>query len=191
MLDGIRNNRRLSRITRAWFWEDMFDTVSDFVWSRSVWVVVGNAGTFLSALGGLVYYWSRPISFAGYAVVQLACLVWQAVALIPVVRPGRDGADFSDLHQSLTVATVCGSWIFGVCPGAFLFTFFDVDVNSPPWAAMFFSGTALMMACIAGGIAGTFLSAKASTRLRETAGPPDGPDWGDSGDVDSGGFDGD
>jgi hypothetical protein len=47
------------------------------------------------------------------------------------------------------------------------------------------------MACIAGGIAGTFLSAKASTRLRETAGPPDGPDWGDSGDVDSGGFDGD
>ncbi|MGX1471988.1 UNVERIFIED_CONTAM: hypothetical protein RKD50_000796 [Streptomyces canus] len=76
---------------------------------------------------------SRPISFAGYVVVQLACLVWQAVALIPVVRPGRDGADFSDLHQSLTVATVCGSWIFGVCPGAFLFMYFDVDVNSPPW----------------------------------------------------------
>ncbi|MDH6431685.1 hypothetical protein M2158_000162 [Streptomyces sp. SAI-144] len=54
------------------------------------------------------------------------------------------------------MATVCGSWIFGVCPGAFLFMFFDVDVNSPPWAAMFFSGTALMMACTAGGIAGTF-----------------------------------
>lgn len=59
--------------------------------SRSEWVVVGNAGTFLSALVGLVHYWSRPLSFAGCAVIQLACPACQAVALIPVARPGRVG----------------------------------------------------------------------------------------------------
>jgi hypothetical protein len=78
----------------------------------------------------LVYCWSRPFSFAGYAVVQLACLVCQAVALIPVAWPGRaatprDVGDFSDLHQNLTVATVCGSWIFGAFPGAGLLMIFD------------------------------------------------------------------
>ena len=51
-----------------------------------------------------------------------------------------------------------------------------------------------MMACIAGGITGVFLSGKVSAQLREAAGPPGGPDSGDSGDsadVDSGGFDSD
>ncbi|ULR52201.1 hypothetical protein [Streptomyces deccanensis] len=191
MLNNIKHNLRRRDFTQGWFWVEVFDAVSDFVRSRSVWVTVGNAGTFLSALAGLVYYWSRPIWFAGYAVIQLACLACQAIALIPVVWPGRDDADFSDLHQSLTVITVCGSWIFGVLPGAFLLMFFDVDTSRPPWAALFFSGMALMMACIAGGITGIFLSAK-STQLRETAGPPGGPDRedsGDSADVDSGGFD--
>ncbi|MFJ1973791.1 hypothetical protein ACIO93_34605 [Streptomyces sp. NPDC087903] len=168
--------------------------MSDFARSRAVWVVVGNAGTFLSALAALIYHWSRPVWFAGYGVVQLACLVCQAVALIPLVWPGRDDAGYADLHQGLTTATVCGSWVFGVFPGAVLLTLFDVDTNSPPWAALFFSGMALMVACIAGGITGTVLSAKASTRLHETAGPLGAPEWGDSGhsaDVDSGGFDGD
>jgi hypothetical protein len=199
MLNSIKYNLRRRDFTQGWFWVEVFDAVPDFIRSRSVWVVVGSAGTFLSALAGLVYYWSRPLSFAGYAVVQLACLVCQAVALIPVAWPGRaatprDVGDFSDLHQNLTVATVCGSWIFGVFPGEFLLMFFHVDVNSPPWAALCFSGTALMMACIAGGITGIFLSGKVSTQLREAAGPPGGPDWedsGDSADVDSGGFDGD
>lgn len=63
--------------------------LSDSVRSRSVWVVVGNAGTFLSALAGLVYCWSRPLSFAGCAVIQLACTAFQAVAVIPVAWPGR------------------------------------------------------------------------------------------------------
>ncbi|MFI6435331.1 hypothetical protein [Streptomyces sp. NPDC050759] len=199
MLDSVRNNQSLRKITQACFWEDMFDAVSDFVRSRSVWVVVGNAGTFLSALAGLVYYWSRPLSFAGCAVIQLACLVCQAVALIPVVWPGRaatprDVTGFSDLHQGLTVATVCGSWIVGVFPGAGLLFIFDVDVNSPPWAAVFFSGAALMMACIASLITATAVSDKVRTQRREAAGPPGVSDWGDSGDsadVDLGGFDGD
>ncbi|MCX4859473.1 hypothetical protein OG426_23840 [Streptomyces canus] len=94
----------------------------------------------------------------------------------------RDVAGFSDLHQNLTVATVGGSWIFGVCPGAGLLTFFEVDVNSPPWAAVWFSGMALMMACIAGGITATVVSNKVSTRLREAAGPPGVSGWGDNGD---------
>lgn len=99
-----------------------------------------------------MYYWSRPLS--GCAVIQLACLACRAVTLIPVAWPGRaatpqDVAGFSDLHQGLTVATVCGSWTFGVFPGAGLLVFFDVDVNTPPWAAVFFSGTALMAACVA------------------------------------------
>ncbi|MFD3437220.1 hypothetical protein ACFWU3_06920 [Streptomyces sp. NPDC058685] len=199
MFDGIRIHNRLRTITQAWFWEDMFDAVSDYIRSRSSWVVVGNAGTFLSALAGLVYYWSRPFSFAGYAVVQLACLVCQAVALIPVAWPGhaatlRRIADFSDLHQSVTVATVCGSWIFGVFPGASLLVFFDVDVNSPLWAAVFFSGMALMMACLAGLITATVVSDKVRTQLREASRPPsvsDSGDSGDSADVDSGGFDSD
>lgn len=194
MLDSIRNNLRRRDITQAWFWEEVFDAVSDFIRSRAVWVAVGSAGTFLSALTALVYYWSRPIWFAGYAIAQLACLVWQAVALIPLVWPGRDDADFSDLHEGLTVTTGVGSWLFGVFPGVMLFALFDVDTSRPQWATLFFSGMALMMACIAGGITGTLLSAKASTRLRETSGPPDGPDQGDSGhsaDVDSGGFDSD
>ncbi|WP_371667060.1 hypothetical protein OG985_05270 [Streptomyces sp. NBC_00289] len=66
----------------------------------------------------------------------------------------------------------------------------DVDTDSPPRAARFFSGMALMMACVAGGITGTALSAEASKRLHETAGPLGGPDWGDSADMDLGGFDG-
>jgi hypothetical protein len=199
MFDDTRNNLGLRRITRAWFWEDMLDAVSNFVRSRSAWVTVGSAGTFLTALAGSVYYWSRPLSFAGYAVIQLVCLVCQAVALIPVAWPGRaatprDVADLSDFHQGLTVATVCGSWIFGVYPCAGLFIIFDVDVNSPPWFAVGISGSALMLACIAGGITATIVSEKVGTQLREAAEPPavsDRADSGDSADVDSGGFDGD
>ncbi|MET7364356.1 hypothetical protein ABZS61_00755 [Streptomyces sp. NPDC005566] len=201
MFDGVRNNRRLKRIARKWSWfrEDVFDAVSDFTWSRSMWVIVGNAATFLSALAALVHNWSRPLSFADYAVVQLACLACQAVALIPVVRPGRaatprDVDDVSEGQQSLAMTTACGSWLFGVFPGAGLLVFFGVDVDSPPWAAVFYSGTAVMLACIAGAITAVAVSDKVGTRLREAAGPSAGSDWGDGGDgadTDSGGFDGD
>ncbi|WP_329226524.1 hypothetical protein OG488_05755 [Streptomyces sp. NBC_01460] len=196
MFDGLRNNRALRRITDAWFWEDVYDAVSDLVRSRSVWVFVGNAGTFACALAALLYFWSRPLSFAGCAVVQLVCLLCQAVALIPVVWPApaatpRDVAGLSDLHQGMTVATVCGSWIFGVLPGAGLLTFLDVDPDGPRWAAVFLSGTALMMACVAGLITATAVSGTVVARRRAAAGPPDVSDWGDSADADSGGSDGD
>ena len=141
MLNSIKYNLRLKDCTQGWFWVEVFDAVSDFIRSRSVWVVAGNAGTFRSALAGLVYYWSRPLSFAGYAVVQLACLVCQAVALIPVAWPGRaatprDAGHFSDLHQNVTTATVGVPWTFGLPPGVFLLMFFDVDTSSPPWTAL-------------------------------------------------------
>jgi hypothetical protein len=59
---------------------------------------------------------------------------------------------------------------------------------------VFFSGTALMMACVASLITVTVVSDKVRTQLREAAGPPGVSDWGDSGDsadVDTGDFDGD
>ncbi|MBC9715007.1 hypothetical protein H9Y04_20875 [Streptomyces sp. TRM66268-LWL] len=199
MFDGIRRNPWLKEITQRWFWEYAFEVVSGVLWSRSTWVLLGNAGTFLSALAGAVYLWSRPFSWAAYGVVQLACLFSQAVAMIPVVWPGRtatarDVGEFADSHQGLTVATVCGSWIFGVCPGLFLLTFFGVDVDSPPWSAVFLSGTALMLACIAGLITATAIADKVKETRREAPGPEgvSGPgDSGDSAAVDSGGFDGD
>lgn len=206
MLDSIWNNRRVIRI--RCFWEGVFYALSELVQSRSVWVAVGTASTLLCALAGVVYYWSRSFSFAGYVVVQLACLVCQVVALIPVAWPGRAAtprivAGFSDLHYRLTILTVSGAWALGVVPGACLLMLFGVDVESPPMAAVVVSGMALMMACIAGGITGVFVSGKVTTRLGEAAGPPVVRDWGDSGDsadvdwgsfdadVDSGGFDGD
>ncbi|MYW62540.1 hypothetical protein GTY65_00360 [Streptomyces sp. SID8379] len=202
MFDSFRSNHRRRRFTQAWFWEDFLDAVSDFVRSRSVWVVVGNAGSWVSAVTGVVYCWSRPPSLAQYAVIQLACLVFQSVALLPVARPGRsatprDVDGYADLHEGLTLLNVCGSWIFGVFPVLGLFIALDVDTDSPHWSALFFSGTALMLACVAGLITGVFLSDKARTRRREAAGPPGESDWadsessGDAVDVDSGGFDSD
>jgi hypothetical protein len=44
-----RNNLTRRDVTRGWFWVEVFDAAHDFVLSRSVWVVVGNAGTFLEA----------------------------------------------------------------------------------------------------------------------------------------------
>ncbi|MFI5963457.1 hypothetical protein ACIA8J_14905 [Streptomyces asoensis] len=202
MFDGIRSGRGLRKITQAWFWEDVRDGVSEFVRSRAVWVVVGNVGTFLSALAGLVHYWSRPASFADAAVLQLVCAAWQAVALFPVVLPGRaaterDVVGLGDLHQGMTVLTVCGSWIFGVFPGLGLLVFLDADVDGPLWAALFVSGTTLMLACVAGLMTATAVSDTVRARHRGTAAPPGGSGWygGDDGtdtaDVDAGGSDGD
>ncbi|MDQ0937615.1 hypothetical protein [Streptomyces turgidiscabies] len=171
-----RNDYRPRDLTQAWFWEEAFTAVCSFIGSRAVWVALGNAATLLSALAALVYYWSRPVSFAGYVVVQLACLVCQAVALIPVIWPGREVTGYSDLHQTLTVTTVAGSFCLVVCPGAILLTFLHVDAGSPPWDALISSGSAFMLAGVVGGMAGTFLSDRENS--------------GDSADVDSGGFDG-
>ncbi|WP_420037567.1 hypothetical protein ACN2WE_39765 [Streptomyces sp. cg28] len=199
MFDSIRSSHRRRRFSRDWEWEDVVDAVVDFVRSRSVWVVVGNMGSWVCAVMGLVYCWSRPPSFAQYAMIQLACLAFQAVALIPVGWPGksatrRDVDDVSDLHEGMTLMNVCGSWIFGVFPVVGLFIIFDVDTESPRWSAVLFSGTALMLACVAGLITGVFVCDKVRTLRSAGAGPSDASDWGDSGDgvdVDSGGFDGD
>ncbi|MEU8577057.1 hypothetical protein [Streptomyces asoensis] len=203
MFDGIRSGRGPWKITRAWFWEDVFDGVTEFVRSRAVWVLVGNAGTFLSALAGLVHHWSRPFSFADGALLQLACAAWQVVALFPVVLPGRaaterDVVGLGDLYQGMTVLTVCGTWIFGVFPGLGLLVILDVDVNGPLWSALFVSGTALMLACVAGLITATAVSDTVRARHRGAAAPSGGSGWDDGGsdgadtaDVDAGGSDGD
>lgn len=200
MFGGTGISRRLAKVTESWFWDDLREAVSGLVRSRSVWAVAGNAGVFFSALAALLHYWSRPISFGDYAVVQLVCLAWQVIALIPVAWPGRsatarDVEDASGLHEGLTLTTVCGTWIFGVFPAAGLLVLFGVDVDSPPWAALLFSGTALMLACVAGLMTGTALSGMEGRQHREAGGPPDAPDPGDGrsgaeADSGGGGFDG-
>ncbi|GGX64041.1 hypothetical protein [Streptomyces fructofermentans] len=199
MFDGIRGNRGLRRATQAWFWHSKFHAVSVFTRSRAVWVVVGNAGTLLTALAGTAHYWSRPVSFAGFAVLQLVCLAFQAIALVPVAWPGgtatpRDVRGFSELHQSLTVATVCGSWIFGVLPGLALLTLYDVEAGSPQSAALLVPGTALMLACVAGLITATGVAVKVMAQHRDAPAPPgvsEGVGSGEVAEVDSGGFDSD
>ncbi len=68
---------------------------------------------------------------------------------MPVAWPGRaatprDVTEFSKGHHGMTIITACGSWIFGVLPGAALLANFDVDTERPVWAAAFCPGTALM-----------------------------------------------
>ncbi|MBB2946434.1 hypothetical protein FB565_006202 [Actinoplanes lutulentus] len=191
MFEGIRNHRFLRRITDSWFWED----VRDFLWSRSMVVFLGNAGTLIIAVVAVVHFWSRPYSFAGYLVVQLACLLCQAIAFIPVVWPGP-GSSYAEVHQSVALLVVCGTWIFAVPPALILFAVFDVDSSSPPWAAMFVAGVALTLACAASLMASVPFEMKARDLRRRMAGPPeetDGADFAESESegADSGGSDGD
>ncbi|WP_299535435.1 hypothetical protein [uncultured Streptomyces sp.] len=199
MSGGGRNGRRPRKIAQGWFWAEVFEAATEFVRSRGVWVVVGNAGTFFTALAALVHYWSRPLPFGAYAVVQLGCLAWQAIALLPVVLPGRaatlrDAQEFADLHEGMTVLTLCGSGIFGMFPGVMLLIAFGVDSERPPWGALLFSGTALMLACVAGLCLATGVSHRVQARYR-AAGPPGVSHWQDGGDgfadADAGGSDGD
>ncbi|TXS44004.1 hypothetical protein [Streptomyces sp. t39] len=187
---GIGHTRRF---TEAWYWRHLLSVAAHRLRSRTVWPVLGNAGTVLVALTALLHHWSRPLPPGAWAVVQLACLVCQAVALIPVVRPGaaatpRDVTAVLDRHQTVTVATVCGTWVLGVPPGLALLRFFDVEAGSRRWAAVFLSGTALTLACIAGLITATAVSATVRRRCRASG----APGWEDPGDgADAGGSDGD
>ncbi|MFF2775951.1 hypothetical protein ACFVU3_13675 [Streptomyces sp. NPDC058052] len=175
----------------------MFETLVDVVVSRWVWVLVGNAGTVVCAVTGIVLHWSTPLSLADYGAVQLACLACQALALYPVVVPGRtatpqDVTRYAGIHESLTLTTVCGTLLLAVFPGLMLLIFLGGDVDEPPWGAVLFSATSLILACIAGLFAGALVSDKVRARRRAAGahGGDDGDD-GTEGDADTGGIDAD
>jgi hypothetical protein len=170
MIDRVRVRLRLTADAWGWFWDDLVDGLVAAVRSRRTLVLVGDAALLLCAVAGLVHYWSRDVTFGGVVALQVACLVCQAVALVPVAWPGRaatprDVTEISDLHQSATVATVCGTWVFGMFPGAVVIGNVMDDTDGPT-VALFIAGTALMMACLAGLITAVSLTHRSHERAR-------------------------
>ncbi|TXS52235.1 hypothetical protein [Streptomyces sp. t39] len=197
MFDGIRNSSRLRELTWRSFWEDVGEPLVDVVLSRSIWVAVGNAGTVVCAVAGVVRHWSDPLVFADYLLVQLACLFCQAVALFPVVSPGRratpqDVRDYAGIHEGLTTTTLFGVLFLAFIPGVVLLLLFGADADAQ-WGAVLFMGTALVLACIAGLIAGGVVSDRVRARRRAAGGHgwEDDDDGTAGGDADTAGSDGD
>lgn len=125
-------------------------------------MLVGDVALLLCAVAGVVYFWPREVTLAGYAVLQVACLFCQAVTLAPAVWDG-----VPDLHHNATLALVAGIGVFGV-PAAMMAVFLTGNADGPPLAAVLMAGTALLMACVAGLISGTFLSSRDGTGARGT-----------------------
>jgi hypothetical protein len=196
--DSGRHLRRRADALR-WWWDDL----ADAPWLRQTWMFVGGAALLVCAVAGLVRHWSREVTLADYAVLQAACLLCQVVALFPVVSPGRavTAKENAGVYESITLSLVCGTWIFGVLPGgAVLLSTSGPDSHQA--AAVFYAGTALMLAGVAGLCGAVFLSSWAEERRREALrtrrsgdgeAPPDGadraghdgvdlPDAGDGGD---------
>ncbi|MDX2937447.1 hypothetical protein [Streptomyces ipomoeae] len=205
MSGGLRVFLSRRRLAWEWFWDDLRHASRGRRWL----VPAGNAGTVLCVVGALVYFWSREMTFGGGVVILLACLVCQAVALAPVAWPGRaatprDVSEVSDLHQSWTVATVCGVGVFGVIPAAPVINHITGDANSPPMQALLVGGLAFFLAGTAGLITATAVSSRVRDRAREAererraldgddlADDSDSTGYGstDYGDVDAGDFGG-
>ncbi|GHE69308.1 hypothetical protein [Streptomyces capitiformicae] len=48
-----------------WFWDDVIEASADLVTSRRGLMFLGNAAVLPCAVAGLVYFWSRPMTFEG------------------------------------------------------------------------------------------------------------------------------
>lgn len=145
MSGGLRVFLSRRRVQAECFWDDLRHASRGRRWL----VPGGNAATVLSVVGALVYFWSREMTFGGGVAIPLACLASQALALVPVAWPGRTAtprnvSEISDLHQSWTVATVCGVGVFGVIPAAPVIDHITGDTNSPPMQALFIGGARLL-----------------------------------------------
>ncbi|CAL9451514.1 hypothetical protein SUDANB96_02468 [Streptomyces sp. enrichment culture] len=177
-----------------WFWTDFGEALAGTFTSRLGLVFIGDAALFLTAVLGLVHFWSRAMTVQDYALLQAVCLACQAVALYPVARPGRgatpgDIREISDTHQGATVALVCGTWIFGYLPAAPILVHVTGDADSKPVIATMLTGTALMLACVAGLITAVALSSRAAERAAaDSPGPPGVSGMPDTGDVGGGDF---
>ncbi|MGW3645554.1 hypothetical protein [Streptomyces sp. NPDC000878] len=153
------------------------DAFGYYLDAPTTFVLVGTAALLLCGVTGVVYFWQQEMTLAGYAVLQAACLLCQAVTLVPAVWD-----EVPDLHHNATLAVVCGIGIFGIGPGLMVLML-TANVDGPPMAAVLMAGSALMLACTAGLIIGTFLSSRDG---KGTAGA--GPaDYGGDTDFGSGG----
>ncbi|MFF0202294.1 hypothetical protein [Streptomyces sp. NPDC005017] len=193
----MSGDSRFRRRVGFWLedWLDLGEALAELFTSRRGLVVIGDLALLLCAVLGLVHFWSRPVTLAGYAVLQAACLACQAVALFPVAWPGRgatrgDVKEISETHEGATLMLVCGTWIFWYIPALPILTHVTGDVDSHPVVADMASGFALMMACVPGLMAGVALSHRAGLRVAgDSPGPPGASDGPDFGDVDTGGGD--
>jgi hypothetical protein len=85
-----------------------------------------------------------------------------------------------EYHQSVTVAVLCLTLIFGVAPGLPILHKI-LDDPDRPVVALFIAANALLLTSIAGLIAVTALAAQASKGSADEL--PDEPDWGDVAEI--------
>ncbi|MFD6888093.1 hypothetical protein [Streptomyces sp. NPDC059957] len=144
----------------------------------TTFVLVGTAALLLCGAAGVVYFWQQEMTLTGYAVLQAACLLCQAVTLLPAIWDG-----VPDLHHNATLAVACGTGILGMGPGLSVLALTG-NGDGPPIAAVLMAGVAILLACTAGLITGTFL---ASYGGMGTSGPGPADNDGDTnvGDFDS------
>lgn len=119
---------------------------------RETWIMAGALLQLLVAVGAVYWCWTRGVTLASFAITLAACAVCQAGAMAVVLWPGPGRADLTGLlevHQVVTVALLCISWIFGVIPAI---PILDHVLAAPdrPEMAIFFAGLAYMLASIAG-----------------------------------------
>jgi hypothetical protein len=153
------------------------------VWSsRTTWVWVGDIAQWFAAVGAVWYMWSSGPTLASGAVALVACVLCQAVAVAAVVVPGREAGShrLMDHHQGVTVGVLCLSGIFGLALGLPVL-YKTLDEPEHPTAAVFVAGMAFLLTSVAGLIAVTALSSRATAGSAERL--PDEPDWVDAVDV--------
>ncbi|MFE9773486.1 hypothetical protein ACFYOV_17730 [Streptomyces sp. NPDC005931] len=95
----------------------------------------------------------------------------------------------AELHQSVTLSVVCGSWILGAFPVLTVLLLLD-GTDDRAVAAVCSSGVAVLLAGMVGLIGAVILSAGAAERAQDTdragttysPGDVEVPDFGDGGD---------
>ncbi|MFJ8982317.1 hypothetical protein [Streptomyces sp. NPDC102282] len=140
-------------------------------------VMVGVAVQMFCVAAGVVYFWQQEMTFAGYALLQAAFLLCQAVSLAPALW-----GTLPDLHHNATLAVVCGTGVL-MGPGLMALVLTG-NGNGPPAAAVLLTGSALVLAGTVGLISGTFLSGWQGLVGAGSAGYGGDPDIGDFGSGD-------
>ncbi|MFD9431924.1 hypothetical protein [Streptomyces sp. NPDC060002] len=154
--------------------------------SRRVWVVGAGAAYWLCAVAGVGYLIRQGTTAGNVFALHLVCFAIEAVSVLGVLWPGAEAGSqqLVDDHQSVTVSASCFSGIFLIPPT--MITLGVLGRTGRPLEAVVASASALLLASFAGLVTVTAL-APSVRRAREGTGPPDGPDWSDAGDFDSGG----
>ncbi|MER5197315.1 hypothetical protein ACWD3J_29045 [Streptomyces sp. NPDC002755] len=145
-----------------------------------------GAAYWLCAVAGVGYLVGQGTTAGNVVALHLVCFAIEAVSVLGVLWPGTGAGSqqLVDDHQSVTVSASCFSGIFLIPPA--LITLGSLGLTGRPMEAVIASASALTLASFVGLVAVTAL-APSVRPAREGAGPPDGPDWSDGGDFDSGG----